>query len=144
MKQLVCPKCKHEFTYFNGTIDAEIDELCERITTLDDQLREFKTLTPAEQEGRAKWHNWAVKDLRKKKKKVAELKSYRKVADQQIMKMSFHLFKALTKEAVGLDVYYEIIDKMEADLEAYKISGCMQHEYTRSQHMSSVISINKL
>lgn len=144
MKQLVCPKCKHEFTYFNGETDAEIDVLRKSITALDEQLREYKTLSDAERKDRAKWHSWAVKELRKKKQKVAELKSYRKIADQQIMKMSFHLFKALTREAVGWDVYYEIIDKMEADLEAYKISGCMQHEYTRSQHMSSVTSINKL
>lgn len=80
----------------------------------------------------------------KKQAELRDLKEYRKLADQQMKKMEFHLFKALTREYVGEDVYMEIIKKMETDLEAYKVSGCMMHEYTRSQHMSSVTSINKL
>ena len=144
MKQLVCPKCKHEFTYFNGELDAQIALLNKEVTSLHEQFREYKSLPPKQQQERLKWRRYASIELRKKQEKLKELKAFRKLADQQIMKMSFHLFKELTKEYVGQTVYREIIEKMEADLEAYKVSGCMMHEYTRSHHMSSVTSINKL
>lgn len=144
MKQLVCPKCKYEFTYFNGELDAEIAFLNKEVTSLHEQFREYKSLPLKQQRERLKWRQYASNELRKKQEKLKELKTYRKLADQQIMKMSFHLFKELTKEYVGQVVYRQIIEKMEADLEAYKVSGCMMHEYTRSQHMSSVTSINKL
>lgn len=143
-KQMVCPKCKHEFVYDNGDIDMQIAHLKRDITLFDDQIAEYNALPKEEQQARAKWRRYVARELAKKHMRLRELKEYRKVADQQMKKMEFHLFKALTRECVGDALYMEIIAKMEADLEAYKVSGCMQHEYTRSQHMSSVTSINKL
>lgn len=143
-KQMVCPKCKHEFTYDNGDIDMQIAHLRRSITILNNQIEEYKTLSRSEKQSRQAWLRYARRELTKKNGQLRDLKEFRKVADQQIKKMEFHLFKALTRECVGDAIYFEIIEKMEADLEAYKISGCMQHEYTRSHHMSSVTSINKL
>lgn len=143
-KQMVCPKCKHEFTYDNGDIDMQIAQLRRDITLLNTQIQEYKALSGGEKQMRKKWLVYARKELTKKNAELRDLKEFRKVADQHIKKMEFHLFKALTREYVGDQVYFEIIEKMEADLEAYKVSGCMQHEYTRSHHMSSVTSINKL
>ena len=143
-KQMVCPKCKHEFTYDNGDIDMQIAHLKRDITLFDDQLAEYKALSQEEQKARAGWRRYIARELMKKRAKLRELKEYRKIADQQMKNMEYNLFKALTREYVGEDVYMEIIKKMETDLEAYKVSGCMMHEYTRSQHMSSVTSINKL
>ncbi len=143
-KQMVCPKCKYEFVYDNGDIDMRIAHLKKDITLLLIQIEEHKALPAKEREARAQWRRWAARDLRNKQAELKDLKEYRKLADQQMKKMEFHLFKALTREYVGELVYMEIIEKMEADLEAYRVSGCMMHEYTRSQHMSSVTSINKL
>lgn len=143
-KQMVCPKCKHEFTYDNGDIDMRIAHLKKDIAVISTQIQEYNALSKSEQCVRHEWRRWAARTLTRKNAELRDLKEYRKLADQQIKKMEFHLFKALTREYVGEDVYMEIIEKMEADLEAYKVSGCMQHEYTRSHHMSSVTSINKL
>ena len=143
-KQMVCPRCKHEFTYDNGDIDMRIAHLKKDITTITTQIQEYNTLSKSEQRSRSEWRRWVARTLTKKQAELRDLKEYRKLADQQMKKMEFHLFKALTREYVGESVYMEIIAKMEADLEAYKVSGCMQHEYTRSHHMSSVTSINKL
>lgn len=143
-KQMVCPKCKHEFVYDNGDIDMRIARLKKDITTIGIQVHEYNALSKSEQSSRCEWRRWAARTLAKKQAELRDLKEYRKLADQQIKNMEFHLFKALTREYVGEDVYMEIIEKMEADLEAYKVSGCMKHEYTRSHHMSSVTSINKL
>lgn len=143
-KQMVCPKCKHEFTYDNGDIDMRIAHLKKDIAVINTQIQEYNALSTSEQRSRYEWRRYAAKALTKKTAELRDLKEYRKLADQQIKNMEFHLFKALTREYVGEDVYMEIIEKMEADLEAYKVSGCMQHEYTRSHHMSSATSINKL
>ena len=143
-KQMVCPKCKHEFTYDNGDIDARIASAKKQITEITSQLVEINALPNDERKKQSKRRHDLVKKLKKIEKKLTEFKEYRKVSDQQIHRMEYQIFKAITREYVGESVFKEIISKMEADLEAYKVSGLMKHEYTRSQHMSSVTSVNKL
>lgn len=143
-KQMVCPKCKHEFTYDNGDIDARIASAKKQINEITSQLVEINALPNDERKKQSKRRHELVKKIKKIEKKLTELKEYRKVSDQHIHHMEFHIFKALTREYVGEGVYREILSKMEADTEAYKVSGLMHHEYTRSQHMSNVTSINKL
>lgn len=143
-KQMVCPKCKHEFTYDNGDIDQRIASAKKQVTMINLQISEINSLPKEERKKQSKRRADLVRRLQKLNITLTELKEFRKVADQQIHHMEYGIFKALTREYVGDKVYREIVSKVEADLEAYKVSGLMKHEYTRSQHMSSVTSINKL
>ena len=53
--QLTCPKCKHEFAYDNGHIDAKIARLVAEQQSLQRQLTEHKLLPKDEQFRRTAW-----------------------------------------------------------------------------------------
>lgn len=142
--QLRCPKCHHEFAYDNGYYDKNIERLGAEINELNRQLAEHRMLPWPEQKRRTDWWLRAKMALAEKQKELGELKSIRKAADQQVNQVLFHMFKALVKEKVGEQVYMELIEQSKKELEAYKVSGLMRHEYTRSNAKANVTSINKL
>lgn len=41
--QLVCPKCRHEFSYNNGYYDVNIARLKKEINEILEQLADYKT-----------------------------------------------------------------------------------------------------
>ena len=142
--QLHCPKCHHEFTYDNGYYDSNIARLGMEIQSLTRQLSEHRTLPWAEQKRRSDWYFRTKKALAEKQEEIKGLKEIRKVSDQQVKRAEFQIFKNLVKEKYGEEAYKSLIAKMEKELEAYKVSGLMWHEYTRSNAKSNVTSINKL
>ena len=142
--QIHCPVCHHEWHYDNGYYDEHITRLGIEILTITNQLREHKLLPKDEQYARTEWWLSAKKALTIKQKELAELKALRKMYDQQIKAYEFQVFKDLVKVYVGEIKYKELLQQMEAELEAYKLSDMMRHEYTRSNSKSSVTSINKL
>ena len=76
--------------------------------------------------------------------KIAELKAVRKACDQQINRFSLNTIKEIIRDRYGESEYKKVLELMEAELQAYKLSGQMLHEYTRSGAKSNVTSINKL
>lgn len=142
--QMTCPKCHYEFEYDNGYLDKNIARLGCEIYDIMHQLAEHNMLPKPEQIARTDWWKRAKRSLSEKQKELAELKAIRKVCDQQIKSYEYQVFKDIVKEAVGEEQYKKFIEKMEAELEAYKISGLMRHEYTRSNAKSNVTSINKI
>jgi hypothetical protein len=86
----------------------------------------------------------AKKALTIKQKKLAELKAFRKLNDQQVKAYEFLMWKELYKEEYGEEAYKSMLKKVEKEVEAYTISGLMRHEYTRANYKADVISINKL
>ena len=142
--QLTCPKCKHEFTYNNGYLDKNITRLGCEIQNIIMQLANHKLLPKPEQMRRTDWWLRTKKALSEKQKELAELKAIRKVSDQQIKEYEYVIFKQITKEFVGEAQFKKFIEQMTEELEAYKTSGLMRHEYTRSNAKSNVTSINKL
>lgn len=142
--QLTCPKCKHEFSYNNGYYDREIARLGSEIRDITLQLQEHKQLPKSEQYARTDWWLSAKKALTVKQKEISELKAIRKIADQQIKEYEYQIFKNIVKETVCENQYKTFIEKMKIELEEYKISGLMRHEYTRSNSKNYVISINKI
>ena len=142
--QLTCPKCKHEFAYNNGYYDKNISRLGVEIQDIIRQLAEHKLLPWPEQKARTDWYFRAKRSLAEKQKELAELKAFRKVADQQVDIMFFKIFKELVKEEFGQEVYERLIDKANTECEAYQASGLMRHEYTRARNKANVTSINKL
>ena len=142
--QITCPVCHHEWHYDNGYYDDNITRLGIEIQTITLQLRNHKQLPKDEQYARTAWWLSAKKALTEKQKELAELKALRKQYDQQMKVYEFQTFKNLVKEYVGEIKYKELLATMEKELEAYRLSDLMRHEYTRSNSKSSVTSINKL
>lgn len=142
--QMTCPNCHYEFQYDNGYFDKNLERLGREIKDITLQLAKYKTLPEKERHRLSGWNHRTKVELVEKQKDYAELKNYRKLADQQVKKMEFHIFKRLVREKIGEPEYLKMIEMMEKEMEAYKVSGLMLHEYTRSAAKSSVTSINKL
>lgn len=142
--QLTCPKCKHEFQYDNGYVDKNITRLGHEIQDINLQLAEHRLLPFNEQRARTDWWLRAKRSLAEKQKELGELKAIRKVADQQINAYEYMIFKAILKDMIGQEEYQKILERVLDEVKAYKESGLMRHEYTRSNSKSGVTNINKL
>ena len=142
--QLTCPKCKHEFAYDNGHIDSEISRNAVAITSLNKELADFRLLPADERKRKKAWELRARQKLAELHQKQSQLKAFRKVADQQVNEMFLQTFKQLVKEECGEAAYKKLIEKALKEMEAYKISGLMMHEYTKANYKTAVTSINKL
>lgn len=141
--QLVCPKCKHEFAYDNGELDKRITELGLEINSIELQIAQYNALPPGEKKKREDWKKRAAISRLQKTQEIKRLKAYRKVADQQRKHAELTLFQNLIKETYGDEVFREMLEKVQAEMEAYQTSGLMWHEYSRANGQS-ITSINKL
>lgn len=142
--QVTCPNCHYEWHYDNGYYDENITRLGIEIQDIMLQLQKHKQLPKSEQYARTDWWLSAKRALAEKQKQIAELKAIRKKCDQQIKDYEYLVFKELVKEEFGEAKYKELLERTKKELEAYKTSGLMRHEYTRSNSKSGVTSINKL
>lgn len=142
--QLTCPKCKHEFAYDNGYVDAKLASLAAEQTSLQRQLTEHKLLPKDEQFRRTAWWKRTKARFAQVTEEITNLKNFRKLADQQVEKFKNDAFKHLVREYIGDEAYIRLMKQAEEDCEAYQISGLMRHEYTRSNSKANVTSINKL
>lgn len=143
MKQLRCPKCGHEFGYDNGYYDRNIERLGHEIADLNRQLAQHKLLPFPEQKRRTDWWLRTKKAIAEKQEQLGELKAIRKAADQQIKYAEAVIFRDLVKERLGEKEYMKLVLEAEKEMDAYKISGQMWHEYSRTRGQS-VTNINKL
>lgn len=139
---MTCPYCKREFPYNNGKLDAEISKIGQRINAINKEIVEIKH-GPKSQET---WNRRKrlTEELVTLQEKVSGLKAIRKAADQQIEAFEHQLLKDAIRERLGEKEFRKMIAEVEKELEAYRISGLMRHEYTRSNSKADVISVNKL
>ncbi len=140
--QMTCPYCKREFPYDNGKLDAEISKIGQRIVAINKRLGEIKYGHHDDDTWREK--KQLVKELNGLQVRISDLKAVRKAGDQQIKSYEYVLFKEAVKDRFGEAEYRKILDQVTEELQAYKVSGLMRHEYTRSNSKKDVISINKL
>lgn len=143
MKQLRCPKCGHEFGYDNGYYDRNIERLGHEIADLNRQMANHRLLPFVEQKRRTDWWLRTKKALAEKQEQLGELKAIRKAADQQIKYAEAVIFRDLVKERLGEKEYMKLVLEAEKEMDAYKISGQMWHEYSRARGQSAT-NINKL
>jgi hypothetical protein len=141
--QLVCPKCKYEYQYDNGYYDTNIALLGIEIKTIIDQLAQHKLKPKQVQYNNTDWWLNAKKALSIKQKQLAELKAFRKLADQQRKKQEHEAFKNAVKEICGEATYQKCLDLMKKNIESYGIIDMSKVEYT-SANGQGVTSINKL
>ena len=142
MMQMTCPYCKREFPYNNGKLDYEISSIGQRIATIHKKLAAIKY-------GHHDDFSWAekkrlTKELTALEERISGLKAVRKAGDQQIKAYEYQLFKDAVKEKYGEEDYKKILSQVQEELEAYKLSGLMRHEYTKAAGKTAVTSINKL
>jgi hypothetical protein len=142
--QMHCPNCHYEWAYDNGYYDKNIARLGVEIYDIMHQIAEHKKLPKKEQYARTEWWRSAKSALFEKQRELAGLRALRKNCDQQIKAMEYSAFKNAVKERYGEAAYKELFEKVEKEVEAYKISGLMRHEYSRSSAKSDVTSINKI
>lgn len=142
--QLHCPKCHHEFAYDNGYYDKHIHRLSQEIIVIEQQLQGYKLLSSKERKQKERWRTQVVKTLEEKQLEISGLKAIRKGADQQVMRAKYDIFKDIVRDRYGEQAVLEMLEETDKELEAYKVSGLMWHEYTRSNAKSNVTSINKI
>lgn len=142
--QLHCPKCHHEFAYDNGYYDRNIHRLGMEIQQITKQLTDFKLLPLEERKRKERWRQQMRSILQEKSAEISELKAIRKGADQQVLRAKYEIFKEIVRDRYGEQAVLEMLKEADEELEAYKVSGLMVHEYTRSNSKSNVTSINKI
>lgn len=141
---MTCPFCKREFPFDNGSLDKDIAVIGQRIAEINSELSRIKASSPSVKrsyEGRKKVLVLELNDL---VSRMSQLKAVRKASDQQIKSFEYQAFKNIVKERYGESEYKKILSLVEEEVKAYKISGLMRHEYTRSPHKANVTSISKL
>ena len=142
---MTCPYCHREFPYDNGKLDRDISVMGQRLHSIDLRLAEIKALGP---------RGWTratgaerqrlIVEKERLKLKLSELEAVRKACDQQISHFEYEEFKNQVRERFGEEEYQKILSSVKEELQAYKISGLMRHEYTRASGRANVTSINKL
>lgn len=142
--QMTCPYCKREFPFDNGGLDREISNIGQRISTINRELAEIKAAGPRARKAAEGRRKVLTLELTSLMEKVSKLKAIRKATDQQIKFYEYQAFKDIIRDRLGEEEYRKILALVEKEILAYKASGLMLHEYTRSQHKSNVTSINKL
>lgn len=142
--QMTCPYCKREFPFNNGKLDREISDIGQRISTINRELGEIKAAGPRARKAAEGRRKVLTLELQQLMERVSRLKAIRKASDQQIKQFEYQAFKELVRDRYGEEEYRKLLAMVDEEIKAYKASGLMHHEYTRSQHKSNVTSINKL
>lgn len=142
--QMTCPYCKREFPFNNGKLDREISDIGQRISSINRELGEIKASGPKARRAAEGRRKVLTLELQQLMERVSRLKAIRKASDQQIKQFEYQAFKELVRDRYGEEEYRKLLAMVDEEIKAYKVSGLMYHEYTRSQHKSNVTSINKL
>ena len=132
------------FPFDNGKLDRDISNIGQRISTINRELAEIKTAGPRARKAAEGRRKVLTLELHRLIERVSGLKAIRKAADQQIKAYEYQAFKDIVKDRYGEAEFRQILTMVEEEIKAYKISGLMRHEYTRSNSKSNVTSINKL
>ena len=142
--QLTCPFCHKEFPFDNGELDEEIVKLSQKVHETHKWLAEYKTYSFKKQKEQKRERDLKCAELQKMNERLSALKALRKSTDQQLKHYEYETFKLFVKDRLGNVEYRKLMLQVEEELLAYKTSGLMLHEYSRSGGKSNVTSINKL
>jgi hypothetical protein len=140
--QITCPKCKHEFAYDYGAVEAEYRRNSSEVQELHAKIAEFKLMPPARQKEFAHNKKLWVRNLARLAKRQAELKAAKKLAHDATADYELRNFKSLVKDEIGEARYVELWDMARKDAESYKIADMAKAPYSNGS--KPVTSINKL
>ena len=132
--QLTCPKCKHEFSFNLGELDAQILELGRDIQSIIRQLAEFNMLSEKEQQEKTGWRKATVFALQKKKEQLKKLKIKAKGVHDELTRVNYQLLKNVVKELYGNEEFERCMNEVIERTKAYKINETIgQENYTHSK-----------
>ena len=127
--QLTCPKCKYEFSFNLGNLDAQIMTLGKDIQSILKQIAEFKTLPIEKQKEKYYWKRQAVLALEKKKEQLRNLKIKSRAVHDEVTRMNYQLLKNVIKDFYGNKEFERCINEVIERGKAYKISETMNKDY---------------
>jgi hypothetical protein len=142
--QLTCPYCKKEFPFNNGWLDKEYEAEKTELQRLTREISVLKAQPYSVQrknEGKIKALGLRIQDCQMR---CTALRKVRKLKDQQLENYKFLIYRRIIAEKFGQEFDIDVTSRALQELEAYKISGLMWHEYTKARYKKGVTSIGKL
>ena len=115
---LRCPKCGYDFAYNTNHIEEEIDKLKNEITSITNQITQYKTENPEEYQAQ-EWYKRAKKALSLKQAKISKLKKARKATATEIKLQTFSIFRALVAERIGKEEMLKLLKQAEDEMIYY-------------------------
>lgn len=112
---LRCPKCGYDFAYNTNHIEEEIDKLKNEITSITNQITQYKTENPEEYQAQ-EWYKRAKKALSLKQAKISKLKKARKATATEIKLQTFSIFRALVAERIGKEETLKLLEQAEDEM----------------------------
>lgn len=132
--QLICPKCKYEFSFNLGDLDTQILELGRDIQSITRQLAEYKTLSEEKQKEKYKWKRQTIFALKKKREQLKRLKIKSKSVHDEVTRMNYQILKNIIKDFYGDDEFERCINEVIERSKAYKLNETMGiNNYTHSK-----------
>lgn len=123
--QLICPKCKYEFSFNLGDLDTQILELGRDIQSITRQLAEYKTLSEEEQKEKYTWKRQTIFALEKKREQLKKLKIKSKSVHDEVTRMNYQILKNIIKDFYGDDEFERCINEVIERSKAYKLNETM-------------------
>lgn len=141
--QMICPNCHYEWHYNQTYYDDNITRLGFEISSIMQQLTEYKAQPKDIQRQRAEWYNSAKKALQIKQKEVSELRALRKMYNEQKEKSIDRCFREIVREKVGEETYIKWRELADKEAEAYSITDMMKTPYSRANYKEGATFIAK-
>ena len=105
---LRCPKCGYDFAYNTNHIEEEIDKLKNEITSITNQISQYKTENPEEYQAK-EWYKRAKKAVALKQAQISKLKKARKATATEIKLQTFAIFRGLVAERIGKEEMLKLL-----------------------------------
>lgn len=112
---LTCPKCHYEFEFDHVRYDNDIARLGKEIRDIMDQFARNKASMGEWSPQYKDWAAKAARAMRIKQNQIAELKQFRKVANEQAQQTKLQIFAQIVREHVPFEQYvawHEQAEKM--------------------------------
>lgn len=114
---LRCPKCGYDFSYNTNHVEEEIDRLKCEITSIKNQITQYKKEHPKTY--RDAWYRKAQAAFTAKNAQLQELKKARKATAVEIKLQTNIIFRQLVEQKLGKEQTLKLIKEAEEQMIYY-------------------------
>lgn len=114
---LRCPKCGYDFSYNTNHIEEEIDRLKCEITSIKNQITQYKREYPKTYSD--VWYRKAKSALAAKNAQLQELKKARKATAVEIKLQTNIIFRQLVEQKLGKEETLKLVKEAEEQMIYY-------------------------
>ena len=125
---LRCPKCGYDFSYNTNHIEEEIDRLKIEITSIRNQITEYKK--EHQKTYRDDWYKRANAAMKAKIARLQELKKARKATVVEIKLQTNIIFRKLVEQKLGKEETLKLLKEAEDQMIYYNWDMATQ-KFTR-------------